>query len=67
MSGVRDRELVFSEQVTALVSPDVRGRLDAQVIRRKLAGIAWPGDSLGSVLRDVIDAGLDPVERTELP
>jgi hypothetical protein len=57
-------DLNYSEQVSALITADARARLDALARCRRDDGLTrWPDYSLGAVLRDVIQAGLDVFEK----
>jgi hypothetical protein len=58
-------ELVYSEQVTALITPAARVRLDALAAGRRQSGAQWPDYSLGAVIRDVIDAGLGEIDQED--
>lgn len=61
----QERAPLYTEQVSGLVEPDTRLRLDAVALSRRKRGVSWPDQSLGAVLRDAINAGIDEVERAE--
>jgi hypothetical protein len=55
----------YSEQVSALITPEARARLDALTAARQAERPerSRSDASLGSVIRDVLDAGLARIER----
>ena len=59
-----ERELRFTEQVSSLVDPETRDRLDAIAAKRRATGTPWPDYSFGAVVRDALTAGLPLIEQS---